>query len=195
MPMTAPFCLILIFALCACGPDLSRYETLKTPRISDRPDERMLVIEGDGDPDLWMKGAMKELFSAWYKLKREYGLPDAAPKARFPNTFEKTPKSTWHGEVGLPVPDTLESHAFTNRGRLRLASWAYGPTAEILHLGPYAKEVESIARLKAFITDQGYRIAGPHEEEYLRGPGMFGKGNPDKYLTLIRYPVARAASR
>ena len=38
------------------------------------------------------------------------------------------------------------------------------------------------------------QIAGPHEEEYLRGPGMLFAGDPGTYLTLIRYQVRRKAS-
>jgi hypothetical protein len=44
------------------------------------------------------------------------------------------------------------------------------------------------------IADQGYEIAGPHEEEYLRGPGMLFAGDPEGYLTLIRYEVRRKTS-
>jgi hypothetical protein len=44
-------------------------------------------------------------------------------------------------------------------------------------------------KLKSFIAAKGYQFAGPHEEEYLRGPGMFGRGDPSKYSTIIRYRV------
>ncbi len=33
---------------------------------------------------------------------------------------------------------------------------------------------------------------GEHEEEYLKGPGMFGTGGPEKYLTIIRYRLKKA---
>jgi hypothetical protein len=32
-------------------------------------------------------------------------------------------------------------------------------------------------------------IAGAHEEEYIKGPTMTGKGDPEKYVTIIRYQV------
>lgn len=93
------------------------------------------------------------------------------------------------------MPDTIEKDSLPPNGRLKLTTWSYGPTAEILHLGPYAGETATIARLKAFITNQGYRIVGMHEEEYLKGPGLFGKGNPLKYQTLIRYRVQKTPGR
>jgi effector-binding domain-containing protein len=64
--------------------------------------------------------------------------------------------------------------------------------AEILHIGPYDREEPDIARLTGFIKDNGYSIIGDHEEEYLKGPGMFSKGNPEKYYTIIRYRVKKA---
>jgi hypothetical protein len=64
--------------------------------------------------------------------------------------------------------------------------------AEILHVGRYDDEGPTIRRLLEFIKASGYSVAGEHEEEYLKGPGMFGPGNPEKYLTIIRYPVRRA---
>ena len=50
-------------------------------------------------------------------------------------------------------------------------------------------------KLKAFIAASGCQIAGPHEEECLRGPGMSGKGDPHKYYTIIRYRAEKAAPR
>ena len=40
-----------------------------------------------------------------------------------------------------------------------------------------------------FIADKGYVVAGPHEEEYLAGPGMVAE--PAKYQTIIRYQVKK----
>jgi hypothetical protein len=46
--------------------------------------------------------------------------------------------------------------------------------------------------LAVIVLDSGYVIAGEHEEEYIKGPGMFSKGDPEKYLTIIRYRVKKA---
>ena len=97
----------------------------------------------------------------------------------------------------MPVPDSI---ATVPRGDgkdgldVALATWEYGEVAEILHVGPYSAEEPTIARLKGFISDQGYEIAGPHEEEYVRGPGMLFAGDARSYLTLIRYQVHKRAS-
>jgi hypothetical protein len=120
-----------------------------------------------------------------------------APLARWPKPLE-TPKAEWVGLYGLPVPETLEKlKEIPDMPGLTvsLTTWQYGEVAEIVHVGPYAAEAPTVEKLKAFIAASGYQIAGPHEEEYLRGPGMFGKGNPDKYYTIIRYQVKKAAPK
>jgi effector-binding domain-containing protein len=72
-----------------------------------------------------------------------------------------------------------------------LATWEYGEVAEILHIGPYSREEPTIKRLIDFVMERGYSIAGLHEEEYVRGPTMTGPGEPEKYLTIIRYQVRK----
>jgi effector-binding domain-containing protein len=97
----------------------------------------------------------------------------------------------------MPVPDsvaTVPPGKAEDGLEVALTTWDYGDVAEILHVGPYSEEDATIGRLKAFIADQGYEIAGLHEEEYLRGPGMLFAGDPRSYLTFIRYPVRRKAS-
>jgi hypothetical protein len=54
------------------------------------------------------------------------------------------------------------------------------------HIGPYAKEMPAVEKLMQFIKDSGYKVIGYHKEEYLKGPGMFFKGNPGKYYMIIR---------
>lgn len=97
----------------------------------------------------------------------------------------------------MPVPDTVSAVPPTSARdglEVALATWEYGEVAEILHVGPYTTEDPTVARLKSFIAERGCEIAGAHEEEYLRGPGMLFKGDPSSYLTVIRYPVRRKAS-
>ena len=94
----------------------------------------------------------------------------------------------------MPVPDevtTLPEYEAEAGLKVALTTWEYGEVAEILHIGPYDKEDQTIAKLMTFIEQQGYEIIGEHEEEYLKGPGMFFKGNPEKYYTIIRYQVKK----
>jgi effector-binding domain-containing protein len=110
------------------------------------------------------------------------------------NVSEEDLKETaWKGFVAMPVPDTmtaLSDDAKADPYPARLETLQYGLVAEIVHYGPYEDETPTIERLQQYITDQGYEIAGLHEEEYIKGPGMpFSR--PKDYITVIRYQVRK----
>ncbi len=49
-----------------------------------------------------------------------------------------------------------------------------------------------VKQLLDFVDEEGYNIIGAHEEEYLKGPTMFSKGNPEEYVTIIRYRAEKS---
>jgi hypothetical protein len=183
-----------VYILFPGGPDPKQFEYLKEPKISSKPGQNMLIVESKGDPNTAGAAAFGQLFKAFFKLKRTgEGFEMAAPLARWPGP-STAPKDEWIGIYGMRVPESIREIPEDLRKDVpdaKIARWEYGEAAEILHIGPYGTEAPTIQRLHGFITKSGYEIAGPHEEEYLKGPGMFLKGNPDKYLTIIRYPVRK----
>ena len=186
---------VIIFAImiCGCGHDLSRYEHLKDPSISNKADRNMIVYEIKGSPEETGGEAFTALFSAFYSLKRKHNLKSAAPLARWSGIPGQS-EEEWVGEFALPVNASVKNIPEKIKAiypKLQLKVWKYGETAEILHVGSYDSEDGTIKRLHEFIKDSGYIIIGKHEEEYIKGPGMFFKGNPKKYQTIIRYPVMK----
>jgi hypothetical protein len=176
------------------GPDPSTYEFLKEPRITQLQDQKMLEVRVSGDPNLVGSKAFGPLFKTYFQLKRAVGgLEMVAPRARWPKPLS-TPKSEWLGIYALPVPafvTALPEQDSTGEVKVEIATWEYGDVAEILHVGPYSGEPPTVEKLQNFIKAQGYEIAGPHEEEYLKGPGMFFQGDPKTYYTIIRYRVKK----
>jgi hypothetical protein len=163
--------------------DFSQYEKLKNPQIRKMPDkQKMLVVEKKGDPNVTAGEAFSLLFSTFFKLP---GAKMAPPRARWLNTFTD-PRNEWVGLYALPLPDSVDSLPAGMEG-VKIDYWEYGEVAEILHVGAYSEETPTIERLLAYIAVQGFEIAGPHEEEYIRGP----ESGPDssKYMTIIRYQV------
>jgi hypothetical protein len=124
------------------GPDPAQFEHLKQPQVRTMADQKVLVVETQGDPTVVGGEAFNLLFKTYFKLK---GVPKSprnlAPRARWPLSLD-TPKDQWIGRYAMPVPESI--------------------------------------------------IVGEHEEEYVRGPGMFSRGDPEKYLTIIRYRVKKA---
>jgi hypothetical protein len=177
------------------GPDPSQFADLREPRLIRMNDQRMLVVEATGDPNVVSGSAFKVLFSTYYKLagiSRSARPP--APRARWVLSLA-TPRDQWIGQYALPVPDSVVAPPAGSASPMRtsIATWAYGDVAEILHVGRYSAEEPDINRLRQFIDSQGYRVVGDHEEEYVKGPGMLFAGDPDKYLTVIRLRVEKAA--
>ncbi len=186
------------FMLIPKGPDQKAFEHLKTPGISEMPAQNMLVVEARGEASIAAGKAIGLLMKAYFKqdgIKKSFKIP--AVRARWPHDLN-TPKDQWMGYFALPVPDSLQKMVQVKNPdnlKIYLQKWEYGSVAEILHTGSYDTEKETVDQLKRFIQTEGYQIIGEHEEEYIKGPGMFGKGNPDKYMTIIRYRVIKTQSK
>lgn len=61
-----------------------------------------------------------------------------------------------------------------------------GKCVQIMHIGPYSTEPETINRMKEFITQNGFIENGLHHEIYLSDPR---KTEPEKMKTILRQPV------
>lgn len=186
---------ILGFFFMMPGPDLSQFEHLQEPQISTKPNLKVIVVKAKGSPNEIGGKAFGLLFKTYFKIK---GVPKGpqqqAPRARWPISAD-TPQSEWVGLYAMPVPESVaelpEYEAEPGLTMELMTTWEYGEVAEILHIGPYDKEEPTIEKLHTFIEENSYEIVGLHEEEYLKGPGMFFKGNPEKYYTIIRYRVKK----
>jgi hypothetical protein len=77
--------------------------------------------------------------------------------------------------------------------RARLETWTEGLCVQIMHIGPYDTEPESVARMHAWAESQGYVVdlsdERRHHEIYLGDPR---RSAPDKLKTVVRHPIRRA---
>ena len=163
------------------------------PQILQMPPQKMAVIQGKGAPDKVFSELMPALFGSVYTLKfdlKKRGLPTfkvSPPRARYPDAH-LVPKAEWTIVLASPVPDDTISLPQKVPGlKVKLETWDYGTVAQILHIGPYDQEGPTIERLQKFITENGYEIASPHEEEYLSQP------DAKVIKTIIRYVVKKKA--
>ena len=73
----------------------------------------------------------------------------------------------------------------------RLITYTEGLCVQLMHIGPYDTEPESVKRMHAFAEEQGYRIdfspERKHHEIYISDPRRTA---PEKLKTVIRHPVA-----
>jgi hypothetical protein len=165
---------------------------LKTdPQIVEMPPQKMAVVYGSGTPEKVFTGLMPALYGSVYTLKfdrKKKGLADfkvSGLRARYPDAH-LVPIEQWTHIIGLPIPeDTTSLPQKVPDIEVKLETWHYGTVAQILHLGPYDQERPTVERLHKFIEENGYEIAGIHEEEYLSKP------DAKVVKTLIRYPVLK----
>lgn len=167
---------------------------LKTdPEIVDLPSRTMVVVRTVGDPTDLGESVFKALYGAAYTLKfdlkkRGVDFKMEAPSARWfaGENWRDVPREQWEAVWALPVPDgTTEVPQKVPSPPVGVETWEYGTVAQVLYIGAYADEEPTIKALHAFIAEQGYEIAGPHEEEYLSRPGA------KAMKTIIRYQVRR----
>ncbi|MEI7834215.1 MAG: GyrI-like domain-containing protein, partial [bacterium] len=149
---------------------------LKTdPVIIELPARLMATVTSVGDPNVVGGSVMPALYGAVYPLKfalKKQGIEFKVEtlRARWPDAH-LLPKDQWTAHWAIPVPEgTMELLQKVPGVTVALQTWQYGTVAQILHLGPYTEEGPTVIRLHQFITDSGYEIAGPHEEEYVTRP-------------------------
>jgi hypothetical protein len=94
--------------------------------------------------------------------------------------------------VAGAIAATARKKPSTALDRVELRQFAEGPSAQVLHTGPYSEEPATLERLMAFVGERGHRVAGKHHEIYLSNPTRTA---PEKLKTILRYPVVEAPEK
>lgn len=184
------------------GPKKEDFVYLQEPLITNKADTPSLLVKFDGPPDIVIEEAFGKLFKVYYSLKGvKKGPGQPAPVARYENINEVMKDAgtgdyksvVWKGFTAIPLPpgvSELPEKASSEPYPAYIETLPYGTVAEIVHFGPYEKEMIAIDKLLQYIKVQGYEVSGLHEEEYIRGQGIpFVK--PADYITIIRYQIRK----
>lgn len=155
--------------------------------VSVEKNQRMLEISVQGDPDRNGDSAVQILLSRFFHGAGEEEMNVAVqPRVRWLLRSPSVPKRAWVAVYGLPVSETFP---VPSTAGTVVQTWKYGLVAETSYSGPYAGAQPAIDSLKAYIASGGFTLFGGMEEVYVRGRGTLDQGNPEAYLTLIRYRV------
>ena len=176
------------------------------PALVDVPPGTFLTVEGRGDPasDAFRRAIGAMYGVAWtvkmsgkprgrdFKVGALEGLwwggaPGDAPAKR----------RRWRWKLLMRVPDFVRSAdvrraaaALAARGRdgsgVAVERYAEGRAAQVLHVGPYADEPATLARLEAFVREAGLALDGAHHEIYLSDPTRTA---PARLRTILRHAV------
>jgi hypothetical protein len=107
------------------------------------------------------------------------------------------PRRTWRWKVLIRVPTFVTApdlvrakRELVRRGKsggtVRLESLREGRVVQLLHVGPYDREHESLGRMEEFARARGVRLTGRHHEIYLSDPRRVA---PARLRTILRRPV------
>lgn len=176
------------------------------------PPLQFIMIDGTGDPNSApeYQQALEALYAVSYGLKfrlKKAGIADwsvmpleglwwAEDMSVFSSSSER---GAWQWTMMIAQPDVVTAEhveqvaasagrkkALPALERLRLETFAEGLSAQIMYHGAYADEGPTIARMHAWIAEQGYVLRGVHHEIYLGDPR---RSAPEKLKTIIRQPV------
>ena len=184
----------------------------------DVPPMNFIMIDGQGDPNTAQsyKEAVEALFGLAYSIKfagkKERGTDFAvmpleglwwmADMGAHYGDFDFTAhKDRWLWTMMIVQPDPItpqfvqscleaarKKRALPAFDRVRFEAYHEGPSAQIMHIGPYSAEKPNIDRIHAYIAEKGGDPAGKHHEIYLSDPRRTAQ---EKLKTVIRQPMRK----
>ncbi len=185
------------------------YKAGKKPEIVEFGEANYLAIEGKGEPagELFANtiGALYPLAYGIKKICKEadndFGVPNLEGlwwvEGNAPAL--EVPRNEWRWKLLIRMPEFVtrammlsiqpEVARKKNNELIQNISFeklAEGKCVQIMHIGPYSSEPETIKTLMVFMAENGLSVNGLHHEIYLSDPR---KTEPFKLKTLIRYPV------
>ena len=186
--------------------------TAKEVSIVNVPAMNFLMINGRGNPKTskLYKSAIEALFAVSYALKCMIKKSDLAIDYKVMpleglwwvedmTQFSFDNKDAWLWTAMMMQPEYVtkelveeakrqvdKKKGLSNLTMMRFESFHEGQVVQIMHIGPYTTEPETIQRMKNFIKENDFIENGKHHEIYLSDPR---KAAPEKMKTIIRQPV------
>lgn len=195
------------------------YQPKTTPSLIDIPEMIFFAVDGKGDPNSCQeyKNAIEVLYGMSFTVKMSK-LNGTQPEGYFEYTVPPL-EGLWYQEdtVGIDYsrkndfiwtsmirqPEFVTEAVFElaketlhrkkpqlDLSKLKMMRFKEGLCVQLMHIGSYDNEPESIARLSKFVSENGlcedFTENRFHHEIYLSDPR---KCAPEKLKTVIRHPV------
>ncbi len=190
------------------------------PVLVEVPEMKFIMVDGSGDPNdnPGFQEAIEILYAIAYAIKMSKKAPKQ-PEGYFDfvvppleglwwsdGPFSLSQRDNWQWTLMIRQPDFVDLGFFQWTvekvrskkpdlpvEKARLESFTEGLCVQILHVGPYSTEPETMAKVTAFIDKEGLvdlvPRGGKHHEIYLSDPR---KSAPEKMKTVLRHPVAKS---
>lgn len=184
----------------------------KKPVVLDVPALQCLAIEGEGAPEgERFQRSVEAIYGAVYTLK--FGLKKASQGEQDFNIMplegfwafadgkidDPGTRDRWRWKLVIVVPDWItgehlqsalaqltakKDNAATDA--IRLEQIHESQVVQMLHVGPYATEPETVGTMLRFAESHGYTCGGGHHEIYMSDPR---RTEQTKLKTILRYKV------
>lgn len=192
------------------------YFTASTvPETIEVPAANYVTLEGNGSPGTNMfydkKSALKnfveEIQSAFSEEENAFSGniieifywfdEDKAGDVNIGNFYTSLPLELLHYKIAVRLPDFISANEIGKvaqnsqnpfAGEFGYFTYTAGKCVQVLHLGPFADELETLPLLEQFATSKGLRRSGMHHEIHLT---HFEKGQSQEHFqTILRDPVS-----
>jgi hypothetical protein len=190
----------------------------KEVSVVDVPKMNFLMIDGEGDPNTSKdyEDSIEALFSVSFKIKFISSKENSNDYVVMPleglwwtedmKNFSIQDKSNWKWTSMMRQPDFVTKKMVEKAieevemkkslpalSRIRFESLHEALSAQIMHIGPYSEEGQTIKKLHSFIEEKGYDFNGcihgqKHHEIYLSD---MRRTKPDKLKTILRQPIKK----
>src|SRR5579872_4629822 len=168
----------------------SEYVTPRQPVLIRTKEAHYLSIEGQGPPgNARFQACIGALYGMAFTIKmtRKFaGKQDYAVcklEGQYFGDLSTLPKEDWKWKLMIRTPDFVNQKdldaavaTLLKRGKppefkeVKLEAVNEGDCAQMLHVGPYENEKDSVALMREFAEKRGLTLAGPHHEIYLSDP-------------------------
>lgn len=156
----------------------SEYVAPKKPVLIECQPAQYLAVKGKGEPGgEAFQAAIRKLYKTAFTIKM------ASKFAGRDYTVCKL-EGLWPAidrwTLMIRTPD------FITKADVPLIRLDEGRAVQVLHVGPYDRIPESVARMQEFAASEKLRFKGAHHEIYLSDPRRVA---PERLRTILRQPV------
>jgi hypothetical protein len=190
-----------------------QYVASKQPQFVEIPEARYLAVSGRGEPGGEEFAAkIGALYGVAYtvKMTRKFAGKQDYTVCKLEGqwwvdgerqNFAATDRKQWNWKLLIRTPDFVRDEELNEavttllqKGKepevrqVGFESFAEGTCVQMLHVGPYDSEPETILKMQAFTEEQGMELRGRHHEIYLSDPRRVP---PERLKTILRHPVKK----
>jgi len=191
----------------------AEYVTPRKPVLVRTKPAKYLAISGQGAPGgTRFSACIGALYGLAFTIKmtrkfagkQDYAVCKLEGQWFFDGDPVAVPKDQWKWKLMIRTPDFISQEdlktavgALLKRGKSReveevtLETIDEGVCAQMLHVGAYEKENETVALMRSFAEASGLKLTAPHHEIYLSDPRRVP---PERLKTIIRVPAVKQDS-